>query len=104
MEKVLARQREGTLDQVTIDRWWKDGTFDRMMAEHTIYRGALQAIASELIGQNPQKRSGESELHDGVRQWIRVRDERIQKDREAAKARPAPLKRKPRKPTKPVVL
>jgi hypothetical protein len=37
-----------------------------------------------LIGQNTQKRSGESELHDGIRQWIRVRDERIQKDREAA--------------------
>jgi hypothetical protein len=105
MEKVLARGREGTLDQVTIDRWWKDGTFDRMMAEHTIHRGALQAIASELIGQNTQKRSGETEFHDGIRHWIRVRDERIQKDREAAKAaRPAPPKRKPRKPTKPVRL
>jgi hypothetical protein len=105
MEKVLARRREGTLDQVTTDRWWKDGTFDRMMAEHTIYRGALQAIASELIGQNTQKRSGESEFHDGIRQWIRIRDERIQKDREAAKAgRPTSAKRKLRKPTKPIVL
>jgi hypothetical protein len=74
-------------------------------AEHTIHRGALQAIASELIGQNTQKRSGESEFHDGIRHWIRVRDERIQKDREAAKAaRPAPPKREPRKPTKPVRL
>jgi hypothetical protein len=73
MEKVLARRREGALDQVTTDRWWKDGTFDRMMAEHTIYRGALQAIASELIGQNTQKRSGESEFHDGIRQWSEYR-------------------------------
>jgi hypothetical protein len=39
---------------------------------------ALQAIASELIGQNIQKRSGEREFHEGLRDWIRIRDERIQ--------------------------
>jgi len=105
METFLARGREGTTDQATIDRWWKDGTFDRMMAEHRIYRGALQAIASELIGQNIQKRSGEREFHEGLRDWIRIRDERIQKDREAAKAsQPTARKRKPRKPDKPVEL
>ena len=36
---------------------------------------------------------------------MRVHEERIRKDQEAAKAtRPAPAKRKPRKPTKPVML
>jgi hypothetical protein len=105
METFLARGREGTTEQATIDRWWKDGTFDRMMAEHTMYRGALQAIASELIGQNTQKRSGESEFHEGLRQWMKIREERIQKEREAAKASPPTArKRKLRKPNKPVEL
>ena len=105
METFLARGREGTTDQATIDGWWKDGTFDRMMAEHTIYRGALQAIASELIGQNTQQRRGENEFHGGLRRWIEIREERIRKDREAARVnRPAPRKRKLRKPSKPVEL
>jgi hypothetical protein len=104
-ETLSARAREGTIDQASIDRWLENGTFERMLAEHTIYRGALQAIASEMIGQTPQKRSGQNEFHEGIRHLIRVREERIRKDREAAKAaRPAPAKRKPRKPTKSVVL
>jgi hypothetical protein len=96
----LDRAYAGTMDQATIDRWWRDGTFDRMLAEHTIYRGALQAIASELTGQNTQKRRGESEFHEGIRDWVRVREERIRKDREEAMAnRPAaaPRKKKLRK-------
>jgi hypothetical protein len=105
METFLARGREGTTDQATIDGWWKDGTFDRMMmmAERTIYRGALQAIASELIGQNTQQRRGENEFHEGLRQWMKIREERIRKEQEAASAsRPTARKRKLRKPNKPV--
>ena len=45
METFLARGREGTSDQATIDRWWKDGTFDRMMAEHTIHASAFDLPA-----------------------------------------------------------
>ena len=45
METFLARGREGTTDQATIDRWWKDGTFDRMMAEHTIHASAFDLPA-----------------------------------------------------------
>jgi hypothetical protein len=94
----LARAREGKLDQATVDRWWEDGTFDKMMAENTIYRGALQSIASELIGQNTQKRTGENEFHEGLRQWMKIREERIRKEREAARAsRPTARKRKLRK-------
>jgi hypothetical protein len=105
METILARGREGTLDQATIDRWWKDGTFDQMIAAHTISKGVLRTIASELVGQDLQKSHGEDEFHRGIQHWMRTREEQIRKDREAAKAaRPAPPKRKPRKPTKPVRL
>jgi hypothetical protein len=106
LEDVLDRARKGKTDQATIDRWWKDGTFDRMLAEHTIYRGVLQAVASELIDQNKQKRSGESEFHEGIRDWMRVREERIRKDREEAMAnrpaaRPTKRLRKRLKPLQP---
>jgi hypothetical protein len=102
-ETFLARAREGKINQTSIDLWREDGTFDRMSAENTMYRGALQAIASELIGQATQKRSGESEFHDGLREWMKIREERIRKDREAARAsRPSPRKMKLRKPNKPV--
>jgi len=75
------------------------------MAQNSMYRGALQSIASELIGQNTQKRSGENEFHEGLRQWMKIREERIRKEREAARAsRPTARKRKLRKPNKPVEL
>ena len=76
-----------------------------MMAEHTISKGVLRAIASELVGQDLQMSHGENEFHQGIQHWIRAREEQIRRDREAAKAaRPAPAKRKPRKPSKPLVL
>ena len=105
VETWLSRLRDGTIDQASIDRWWEDGTFEKMMAEHTISQGALRTIAAELVGQDLQKSHGKNEFHEGIFHWIRVRDERRQRAMEAAKAaRPAPAKRKPRKPSKPVVL
>jgi hypothetical protein len=105
MEAILSQGRKGEIDQARIDRWWKDGRFEKMMAVHTISKGVLQAIASELIGQNMQQRSGESELHQGILDWIRVREERDRKNQEAAKAaRSAQAKKKAGKPTKPIVL
>jgi hypothetical protein len=103
METFLARAREGKLDQATVDRWRDDGTFDKMMAQNSMYRGALQSIASELIGQNTQKRSGENEFYEGLRQWMKIREERIRKEREAARAS-RPTARKRKKPNKPVEL
>ena len=104
METILAKGQRGEIDEARTDRWWQSGRFDQMSAEHTIYKGALQAIASELVGQELQKQHGENELHRGMAYWMRVREERTRKDQEAAKAtRPAPVKRKPRKP-KPVEL
>jgi hypothetical protein len=83
-----------------------------MMAEHTMYRGALQIIASGLIGQNTQQRAGDSEFHEGLRCMERVRDERLKKFREeqrtsrTAARRPAHKKQKlgARKPPEDVVL
>jgi hypothetical protein len=97
--------REGKLPQTTIDRWWEDGTFDSMIAEHTILRGALQTIASELIGQSTQKSVGESELHDGIMSWIWNRDERKRKREQAHKAeRGAQKSKKPKTSRNPIKL
>jgi hypothetical protein len=57
MDECLERGRAGTLAQVHIDRWMEDGTFDQMSAEHTLYCGVLQIIASRMIGQKSR--------HDG---------------------------------------
>ena len=102
-QKIIERRHAGDIDQASIDRWWKDGTFEKMIAEHTIMCGAFQAVASQLIGQRTQENAGERELHDGIRDWIRVRDARIQKDRPATLARrSAPNKRKAGKSNKPI--
>jgi hypothetical protein len=96
---------EGKLPQATIDRWWEDGTFDAMIAEHTILRGSLQTIASELIGQSTQKSAGKNELHDGIMSWIRNRDERRRKREQAHKAeRGAQKSKKPKTSRKPIEL
>lgn len=97
--------REGKLPQATIDRWWEDGTFDAMIAEHTILRGSLQTIASELIGQSTQKSAGKNELHDGIMSWIRNREERKRKREQAHKAeRGARKNKKPKTSRKPIEL
>jgi hypothetical protein len=106
METTLERGRGGTLGQVHIDRWLEDGTFDEMSAEHTLYRGVLQIIASRLIGQNTQERAGDSEFHEGLRRLEDIREKRRRKFLEQQRAsrpahhRSAPKKRKltPRKP------
>jgi hypothetical protein len=80
--------REGMLDQTTFDRWMQDGTFDKMDAEHTIYRGVLQIVASQLIGQSVQKSAGDSELHDGLHAYERARQERLGGRREPTQTKP----------------
>jgi hypothetical protein len=85
-EKHRARVHEGTLDQGALDRWWKDGTFERMTAEHTIYRGALQIVASQLIGQSTQQAAGDRELHDGLRNYERAREDQRERRRQETRA------------------
>ncbi|WOH57844.1 hypothetical protein [Bradyrhizobium sp. BWC-3-1] len=70
----FSKAREGVLDQDSVDRWHEDGTFDRMAAEHTMFCGALQLIASEMIGQSTQKAAGSREFHDGLREYQQVRE------------------------------
>jgi hypothetical protein len=86
VEKYRARVREGTLDQATFDRWSNDGTFDRMDTKHIMYRGALQIVASTLIGQTTQERAGDSEFHDGLRAYERAREEQVLRRQEEARA------------------
>lgn len=84
-EKRYDDLREGRLTQADIDRWREDGNVGRMLAEHTILRGALQTIASDLVYQPTQKCAGERELDSGIRDWIRNREEQRRKEQEAAK-------------------
>jgi hypothetical protein len=112
MEECLERGCAGTLNQVHIDRWWKDGTFDKMSAEHTIYRGVLQIVASHMIGQNTQERAGDSEFHEGLRRLEDIREQRRKEflaEQRANRSAPRPLalkkrKRAPRKPPEEIVL
>jgi hypothetical protein len=108
MEEILECGRAGMVGQNAIDRWEKE----MMMAEHTMYRGVLQIVASGLIGQSTQKCAGESEFHEGLRRLEKIREAQRQKFLEQQRAsrstprRPTPKKRKlkPRKPPDDVVL
>jgi hypothetical protein len=104
-ESIWEKRHKGEIDEASITRWQEDGTIDKLYAEEAIQAGLLQIIASKLVHQDLQRRAGETELRDGIRNWIEVRERRMLKAREAAKAaRPLPAKRKPRKPGGPVVL
>lgn len=102
-QQIQERFYRGELDQSYRREWWDDGTFSRMMAEHKIVRGALQMVASELIGQSTQRCAGHSELHDGIQRLDQIRDEKIKKERAAARATRPPAKKTIRKRRKPSV-
>jgi len=91
------RIKNGTLDEATYDRWWDDGTFEVSMAERRMYRGALQMIASELIGQSTQQRAGESEFHEGLFALEKAREKRQKAFQARSRAAKAPVQ-KTRKP------
>jgi hypothetical protein len=96
--ECLERGHSGDLAQVHIDRWSEDGTFDEMSAEHSVYRGVLQIIASRMIGQNTQERAGDSEFHEGLRELQEVREQRRRKYLEQMRVnRPAPHRSTPKK-------
>ncbi|MCK1661275.1 hypothetical protein [Bradyrhizobium sp. 151] len=84
--KWLRKSQEGALDQASVDRWHDDGTFERMAAEHTMFCGALQLIASEMIGQSTQKAAGSREFHDGLREYQRVHEAKLEKRRQEERA------------------
>jgi hypothetical protein len=86
VEKFYAGLQEGRHSQESIDRWTEDGTFEEMHAEHAIQCGALQMIASELIGQRTQKSAGEREFNQGIRDWIKNREMQARRQKEELKA------------------
>ncbi|SRR5712691_7008672 len=59
-----------------IDAMEERGLFDRMQAEYEICRGALQIVASDLLGQRIQKIAGQKELYEGVRNLQAARERR----------------------------
>jgi hypothetical protein len=107
-EEYWEGERQGRYTKEQVDRWLGDGRHEQLLAEHTIQRGVLQAIASELIGQDMQQRTGESEFHDGLRRWSDNREERLRKRREAermvARGAVPEKKKKPKKRHEPPVI
>jgi hypothetical protein len=93
-QKTLDRIHRGELNRSYMSDRWEDDTFARMIAEHGIICGALQLVASDLIGQRTQRAAGHSELHKGVHELERIREERIKKERAAARAA-RPMTKKP---------
>ncbi|WMT78867.1 hypothetical protein [Bradyrhizobium sp. Ash2021] len=85
-EEYWEGEKQGRYTKEQVERWLGDGRHQQILTEHTIQRGALQAIASALIGQDMRQRAGESEFHDGLRRWAENREERLRKRREAERA------------------
>jgi hypothetical protein len=73
-DEIFKKHASGQIRQESIDRWDEDGTFDRMYAEGSVQRGALQIIASKLLDQSIQVRAGQSEMQEGIRRVIAVRE------------------------------
>lgn len=111
--ECLERCRAGDLSQAAVDRWRTDGTLDEMSAEYITFCGALQIIASRMIGQKTQESAGDSEFHHGLRELEEIRERRrrqvveeIRAGRSAKPRRKTVKKRrlKPRKSSGEVVL
>lgn len=49
-----------------------DENMVEIRAEQKIVRGSLQIAASHLLGQLTQQRAGDSEVHEGMRDWDRA--------------------------------
>lgn len=76
------------------------GYLTREEAKQTIVRGALQMVASDLLGQTTQIRRGEDELHQGIRaldEWHgHLRAQRAQEERERRRQARTSRKRNPK--------
>ena len=86
VEKIYDGVRDGRHTQASIERWEEDGTFEKMHAEHIIQCGALQTIASELLGQSTQKSAGKREFRQGINDWVDNHERQVKKSRETARA------------------
>lgn len=88
VEQILSIRRDDP--NVTYDEAW-----EREDARETIVSGALQVVASRLVGQNMQERRGRSEMMDGVNALERIREEARKRFAEAERARRQANKSKP---------
>lgn len=72
-----------------------------MSAEYITFCGALQVIASRMIGQKTQESAGDSEFHRGLRELEEVREGRRRRALEEMRAsRAGPPRRKTMKKRK----
>ncbi|MGJ5075519.1 hypothetical protein [Bradyrhizobium oligotrophicum] len=93
MAQDRLRLEDGSLDRAAYDRSWENGYFDRLNAEEQIYRGALRAIAAQLLGQNLQQIAGEREFDDGVSALERAKEKQRKVFQEEMRAARAPASR-----------
>lgn len=66
LDAWVASFRPG-IDEASIDRSLKDGTYDRARADDEIVRAALQIAASKLVGQRLQEATGHNDLSGAIR-------------------------------------
>ena len=77
---------------------------ERWYAERTVMRGALQSIASSLLGQRTQETAGHHEMYQGINEIGRLRAEeraRWAAEIQASRADKRRAKKSTRKPAKP---
>jgi hypothetical protein len=72
---------QGRSSKEDFDRWEQVGLLDRMQAEYEVCRGALQIVASRILGQRTQESAGSSELSEGIRSLESARNRRRGTDR-----------------------
>ncbi|MFT8246599.1 hypothetical protein [Roseomonas sp. BN140053] len=66
---------------------------ERLDAEEQVVRGALQVVASKLLGQRTQEAAGDDEMHRGIREFGEIRAEAKREHLVAMRALKAPKAR-----------
>jgi hypothetical protein len=98
-EELLAKAQSGSIPQSAIERWQADRKFDLMDARDAVIRGALQIVASKMIGQTVQASRGAEELNRGMSTAAQITKER-RALREAEMREARAKEQKPAKPKK----
>jgi hypothetical protein len=70
---VLANPLSAWRDREVVERL-NDEKLEQYYAEQSIIRGALQIVASRLVGQIPQEAAGRHEMYDGVNKLEALRE------------------------------
>jgi hypothetical protein len=73
--EILSQMLEWQRDFEYIQRF-DDFNQTHILADEMMARGALQIVASRLLGQNTQESAGHHELYNGMRDWEEIRDRR----------------------------